>query len=54
MAARRWPLPGLCTTAQLGTYCLTEPRADSDAAAITGCATCEGTEFISGAGAANV
>ena len=55
-------LPGLTTMDQLGSYCLTEPGAGSDAAAITTSAIRSGDEFvltgvkqfISGAGAASV
>lgn len=57
----RW-LPGMVSMRQLGAYCLTEPGAGSDAAAITTSARREGDEyvlngtkqFISGAGAASV
>ena len=57
----RW-LPGLVTMADLASYCLTEPGAGSDAAAITTSARREGDEyvltgvkqFISGAGASAV
>lgn len=55
-------LPGLTEMSQLGSYCLTEPGAGSDAAAITTTATREGDEyvlngskqFISGAGTSAV
>ena len=55
-------LPRLTTMADLGAYCLTEPGAGSDAAAITTSAIRSGDEyvltgvkqFISGAGAASV
>ncbi|MGO2141037.1 MAG: acyl-CoA dehydrogenase family protein [Leucobacter sp.] len=58
---QRW-LPGMVAMRQLGAYCLTEPGAGSDAAAITTSARREGDEyvlngtkqFISGAGAAAV
>src|SRR5690625_3385786 len=51
-------LPGLADMTQLGSYCLTEPGAGSDAAAIASPASIEGDEyvlngskqFISGAG----
>jgi alkylation response protein AidB-like acyl-CoA dehydrogenase len=57
----RW-LPGLVGMTQLGSYCLTEPGAGSDAAAITTSARREGDEyvlngvkqFISGAGTSAV
>lgn len=57
----RW-LPGLTSMRDLGSYCLTEPGAGSDAAAITTSARREGDEyvvngtkqFISGAGASSV
>lgn len=57
----RW-LPGLCSMRALGSYCLTEPGAGSDAAALSTRAVREGEEyvltgvkqFISGAGAAQV
>lgn len=57
----RW-LPGMTSMRDLGAYCLTEPGAGSDAAAITTSARREGDEyvingtkqFISGAGAAAV
>ncbi|MEU6237714.1 acyl-CoA dehydrogenase family protein [Kitasatospora sp. NPDC047058] len=53
----RW-LPGLCTAEHLGSYCLTEPGAGSDAAAIATRAVRDGghwvldgvKQFISGAG----
>jgi Acyl-CoA dehydrogenases len=55
-------LPGLTAMRQLGSYCLTEPGAGSDAAAIATSAIRDGDEFvltgvkqfISGAGAASV
>ncbi|MGO4689623.1 acyl-CoA dehydrogenase family protein [Glaciibacter sp. 2TAF33] len=58
---RRW-LPSLATMADLGSYCLTEPGAGSDAGAITTSARREGDEyvlngvkqFISGAGSSAV
>ena len=57
----RW-IPALATMEDLGSYCLTEPGAGSDAAAITTSARREGDEyvisgvkqFISGAGASAV
>lgn len=57
----RW-LPGLTSMTALGAYCLTEPGAGSDAAAITTSAIRDGDEFvltgvkqfISGAGEADV
>lgn len=57
----RW-LPGLTEMSELGSYCLTEPEAGSDAAAITTTARLEGDEyvlngskqFISGAGTSAV
>ncbi|MGM7668076.1 acyl-CoA dehydrogenase family protein, partial [Microbacterium sp. A93] len=57
----RW-LPGLVTMNDLGSYCLTEPGAGSDAAAITTSAKRDGDEyvlngtkqFISGAGSSAV
>jgi alkylation response protein AidB-like acyl-CoA dehydrogenase len=57
----RW-LPGLCTMEDLGSYCLTEPGAGSDAAALVTSAVREGDEyvingvkqFISGAGTSAV
>ncbi|WP_166875472.1 acyl-CoA dehydrogenase family protein [Salinibacterium sp. ZJ450] len=57
----RW-VPSLVTMADLGSYCLTEPGAGSDAAAITTSARREGDEyvingtkqFISGAGSSAV
>ncbi|RZI94603.1 MAG: acyl-CoA dehydrogenase [Microbacterium sp.] len=57
----RW-LPGLVTMDQLGAYCLTEPGAGSDAAALTTSAIADGDDyvitgvkqFISGAGEASV
>jgi alkylation response protein AidB-like acyl-CoA dehydrogenase len=61
-AQRRAWLPGLVTMRELGSYCLTEPGAGSDAAAITTSAIADGDEyvltgvkqFISGAGEASV
>lgn len=58
---RRW-LPGLSAMRDLGAYCLTEPGAGSDAAAITTSAIADGDgyvltgvkQFISGAGEAAV
>lgn len=58
---RRW-LPGLCAMEQLGSYCLTEPGAGSDAGMLTTKAVRDGDEyvldgvkqFISGAGASEV
>jgi alkylation response protein AidB-like acyl-CoA dehydrogenase len=55
-------LPGLCSMEQLGSYCLTEPGAGSDAAAIRTRAVRDGDEyvldgvkqFVSGAGASSV
>ncbi|MFF2861852.1 acyl-CoA dehydrogenase family protein [Streptomyces rubiginosohelvolus] len=55
-------LPGLCTMEQLGSYCLTEPGAGSDAAALRTRAVRDGDhyvltgtkQFISGAGASHV
>ncbi len=57
----RW-LPGLCGMQALGSYCLTEPGAGSDAAALRTRARRDGDgyvltgvkQFISGAGAADV
>ncbi|WP_328296856.1 acyl-CoA dehydrogenase family protein [Streptomyces sp. NBC_00435] len=57
----RW-LPGLCTAEVLGSYCLTEPGAGSDAAALRTRAERDGDhyvltgikQFISGAGACGV
>lgn len=57
----RW-LPDLCTAASLGSYCLTEPGAGSDAAALRTRAERDGDtyvltgvkQFISGAGASHV
>ena len=57
----KW-LPGMTAMTDLGAYCLTEPGAGSDAAAITTSARREGDsyvlsgtkQFISGAGAAHV
>jgi alkylation response protein AidB-like acyl-CoA dehydrogenase len=58
---RRW-LPDLCTMAALAAYCLTEPGAGSDAAALRTTARREGDtyvldgakQFISGAGSADL
>ncbi|MFF4319157.1 acyl-CoA dehydrogenase family protein [Streptomyces sp. NPDC001568] len=58
---RRW-LPGLCTATALGSYCLTEPGAGSDAGALRTRADRDGDhyvltgvkQFISGAGAAGI
>ncbi len=58
---RQW-VPGLCAMDQLGSYCLTEPGAGSDAAALSTKAVRDGDEyvlngvkqFISGAGASDV
>jgi alkylation response protein AidB-like acyl-CoA dehydrogenase len=55
-------LPGLCSMAQLGSYCLTEPGAGSDAGALRTKAVRDGEhyivngvkQFISGAGAADI
>lgn len=55
-------LPGLCAMDQLASYCLTEPEAGSDAAALRTSAVRDGDEyvltgvkqFISGAGASDV
>lgn len=55
-------LPGLCTMDRLGSYCLTEPGAGSDAAALQTRAVRDGDDyvingvkqFISGAGASEV
>lgn len=57
----RW-LPGLCSLNSLGSYCLTEPEAGSDAAALQTRAERDGDEyvlngvkqFISGSGGADV
>ncbi|MGG7569475.1 acyl-CoA dehydrogenase family protein [Streptomyces sirii] len=57
----RW-LPRLCAMEDLGSYCLTEPGAGSDAGALRTCAVRDGDhyvltgvkQFISGAGAAQV
>ncbi|MFE6776618.1 acyl-CoA dehydrogenase family protein [Streptomyces sp. NPDC057702] len=57
----RW-LPSLCSAASLGSYCLTEPGAGSDAAALTTRAERDGDhyvltgvkQFVSGAGASHV
>lgn len=58
---RRW-VPGLCSMDQLASYCLTEPGAGSDAAALSTRAVRDGGEyvltgakqFISGAGTSDV
>ncbi|NLU84435.1 isobutyryl-CoA dehydrogenase [Rhodococcus sp. HNM0569] len=58
---RRW-VPRLCTMDLLGSYCLTEPGAGSDAAALSTRAVADGDEyvldgvkqFISGAGTSDV
>ncbi|MGB6051881.1 MAG: acyl-CoA dehydrogenase family protein, partial [Rhodococcus sp. (in: high G+C Gram-positive bacteria)] len=58
---RRW-VPGLCSMDQLGSYCLTEPGAGSDAAALSTKAVRDGDDyilngvkqFISGAGTSDV
>ncbi|HEY8914659.1 acyl-CoA dehydrogenase family protein [Lacisediminihabitans sp.] len=58
---RRW-IPALATMEQLGSYCLTEPDAGSDAAALRTTAVLDGDhyvlngvkQFISGAGASSV
>ncbi|MEH6797111.1 MAG: isobutyryl-CoA dehydrogenase [Rhodococcus sp. (in: high G+C Gram-positive bacteria)] len=58
---QRW-LPGLCAMDQLGSYCLTEPGAGSDAAMLSTKAVRDGDEyvldgvkqFISGAGTSEV
>ena len=58
---QRW-LPGLCSMDQLGSYCLTEPGAGSDAAKLSTRAVRDGDEyvldgvkqFISGAGTSEV
>jgi alkylation response protein AidB-like acyl-CoA dehydrogenase len=55
-------LPGLCSMQQLGSYCLTEPGAGSDAASVRTRAVRDGDEyvldgvkqFVSGAGASGV
>ncbi|MGW7573870.1 acyl-CoA dehydrogenase family protein [Streptomyces sp. NPDC054765] len=57
----RW-LPRLCAMEDLGSYCLTEPGAGSDASALRTRAVCDGDsylltgvkQFISGAGASQV
>ncbi|WP_072688215.1 isobutyryl-CoA dehydrogenase [Rhodococcus marinonascens] len=57
----RW-VPGLCSMDQLGSYCLTEPGAGSDAAALSTKAVRDGgdyvingvKQFISGAGTSDV
>ncbi|MFJ6381334.1 acyl-CoA dehydrogenase family protein [Kitasatospora sp. NPDC092039] len=61
-AQRAGWLPGLCSAEHLGSYCLTEPGAGSDAAAIATRAVRDGDhwvldgvkQFISGAGAAQI
>ncbi|MGW1931510.1 acyl-CoA dehydrogenase family protein [Streptomyces sp. NPDC001919] len=61
-AQRARRLPGLCTAETLGSYCLTEPGAGSDAAAIRTRAERDGDhyvlsgvkQFISGAGASDL
>ncbi|MEU3351827.1 acyl-CoA dehydrogenase family protein [Streptomyces sp. NPDC037389] len=61
-AQRARYLPGLCSMETLGSYCLTEPGAGSDAAALTTRADRDGDEyvldgvkqFISGAGSTDV
>lgn len=61
-AQRRAWLPGLISMTELGSYCLTEPDAGSDAAALTTSARRDGDEyvingvkqFISGAGASAI
>ena len=61
-AQRARYLPGLCSMAQLGSYCLTEPGAGSDASALRTKAVRDGEhyivngvkQFISGAGAADL
>lgn len=58
---RQW-VPGLCSMDQLGSYCLTEPGAGSDAAALSTKAVRDGDDFIlngvkqfiSGAGTSDV
>ncbi len=58
---RQW-VPGLCAMDQLGSYCLTEPGAGSDAAALTTKAVRDGDDyilngvkqFISGAGVSEI
>ncbi|MBY6413987.1 acyl-CoA dehydrogenase family protein [Rhodococcus sp. BP-252] len=58
---RRW-VPGLCSMDQLGSYCLTEPGAGSDASALSTKAVRDGDDyvlngvkqFISGAGTSDV
>lgn len=42
---QRW-LPGLCTMDQLGSYCLTEPGAGSDAAMLGTKAVRDGDEYV--------
>jgi alkylation response protein AidB-like acyl-CoA dehydrogenase len=57
----KW-IPGLCAMESLGSYCLTEPSAGSDAAALKMRAVADGDsyvlngtkQFISGAGAADI
>jgi alkylation response protein AidB-like acyl-CoA dehydrogenase len=61
-ALRQRILPSMCTMATLGSYCLTEPGAGSDAAALSTKAVRDGADylitgvkqFISGAGASGV
>ena len=61
-AQRSRYLPGLCSMQELGSYCLTEPGAGSDAAALSTRAVRDGDEyvlngvkqFISGAGSTHV
>lgn len=61
-AQRQRYLPGMCTMDSLGSYCLTEPGAGSDAAALSTKAVREGDgyllngvkQFISGAGISQV
>src|SRR6516165_4283521 len=42
---KRW-VPQLCTMASLGSYCLTEPNAGSDAVALTTRAVMEGDHYV--------
>jgi alkylation response protein AidB-like acyl-CoA dehydrogenase len=59
---RKQHLPGMCTMESFGSYCLTEPGAGSDAAAITTRAVRDGEhylltgvkQFISGAGTSGI
>lgn len=46
---KKW-LPGLASGKKIGCYCLTEPDAGSDAAAVKGTARLEGDEYIINAG----